>query len=215
MATRTSKGPAAKTQQTPAPAAKTQQVPVMPPKIEVSQSKNPAPCPITLPCLPVRTPPGAVVVRPVAVTPERADYRLTVRQEALVEILDRTFGPGGWCCRRYACGGQLFTGLGLYVPQVDEFVFKDAPKGSQEDETGFIKAASMWNICRDVSMVDTIRLSSEQVSILPIPGQDGKSIRGYRPERLTVDKMVWDDVGQIVQVQLITEKGAKIVWPGT
>ena len=53
------------------------------------------------------------------------------------------------------------------------------------------------------------------MSILPIPGQDGKSIRGYRPERLTVDKMVWDDVGQIVQVQFLTEKGVKIVWPGT
>ena len=101
------------------------------------------------------------------------------------------------------------------MPQVEDFGFKDAPKGGSEDETGFIKAAAMWNICRDVSMVDTIRLSSEQVSILPIPGQDGKSIRGYRPERLTVDKMVWDDVGLIVQVQLITEKGAKIVWPGT
>lgn len=205
MATRTSK----------AAAAKTQQNPVLPPKIEVAQSKSPAPCPITLPCLPVRTPPGAVMVRPVAVTPDSASYRLSVRQEALVALLDREFGPGGWCCRRYACGGQLFTGLGLYVPQVDDFVFKDAPKGGGEDETGFIKAASMWNICRDVSMVDTIRLSSEQVSILPIPGQDGKSIRGYRPERLTVDKMVWDDVGQIVQVQLITEEGAKIVWPGT
>lgn len=205
MATRTSK----------AAAAKTQQNPVLPPKIEVAQSKSPVPCPITLPCLPVRTPPGAVMVRPVAVTPDSASYRLSVRQEALVALLDREFGPGGWCCRRYACGGQLFTGLGLYVPQVDDFVFKDAPKGGSEDETGFIKAAAMWNICRDVSMVDTIRLSSVQVSILPIPGQDGKSIRGYRPERLTVDKMVWDDVGQIVQVQLITEKGAKIVWPGT
>ena len=205
MATRTSKPPAAKTQQNP----------VLPPKIEVAQSKSPVPCPITLACLPVRTPPGAVVVRPVAVTPDSASYRLSVRQEALVALLDREFGPGGWCCRRHACGGQLFTGLGLYVPQVDDFVFKDAPKGGSEDETGFIKAAAMWNICRDVSMVDTIRLSSEQVSILPIPGQDGKSIRGYRPERLTVDKMVWDDVGQIVQVQLSTEKGAKIVWPGT
>ena len=205
MATRTSKPPAAKTQQKP----------VLPPKIEVAQSKSPVPCPITLPCLPVRTPPGAVVVRPVAVTPDSASYRLSVRQEALVALLDREFGPGGWCCRRYACGGQLFTGLGLYVPQVDDFVFKDAPKGGIEDETGFIKAAAMWSICRDVSMVDTIRLSSVQVSILPIPGQDGKSIRGYRPERLTVDKMVWDDVGQIVQVQLLTEKGAKIVWPGT
>lgn len=205
MATRTSKPTAAKTKQNP----------VLPPKIEVAQSKSPVPCPITLPCLPVRTPPGAVMVRPVAVTPDSASYRLSVRQEALVALLDREFGPGGWCCRRYACGGQLFTGLGLYVPQVDDFVFKDAPKGGSEDETGFIRAAAMWNICRDVSMVDTIRLSSEQVSILPIPGQDGKSIRGYRPERLTVDKMVWDDVGQIVQVQLITEKGAKIVWPGT
>ena len=205
MATRTSKPPAAKTQQKP----------VLPPKIEVAQSKSPVPCPITLPCLPVRTPPGAVMVRPVAVTPDSASYRLSVRQEALVALLDREFGPGGWCCRRYACGGQLFTGLGLYVPQVDDVVFKDAPKGGSEDETGFIKAAAMWNICRDVSMVDTIRLSSVQVSILPIPGQDGKSIRGYRPERLTVDKMVWDDVGQIVQVQLVTEKGAKIVWPGT
>ena len=205
MATRSSK-PAA---------AKTQQKPVLPPKIEVSQSKNPAPCPIKLPCLPVRTPPGAVMVRPVAVTPDSASYRLSVRQEALVALLDREFGPGGWCCRRYACGGQLFTGLGLYVPQVDDFVFKDAPKGGSEDETGFIKAAAMWNICRDVSMVDTIRLSSEQVSILPIPGQDGKRIRGYRPERLTVDKLLWDDVGQIVQVQLLTEKGAKIVWLGT
>lgn len=205
MATRTSKPPAAKTQQNP----------VLPPKIEVAQSKSPVPCPITLPCLPVRTPPGAVMVRPVAVTPDSASYRLSVRQEALVALLDREFGPGGWCCRRYACGGQLFTGLGLYVPQVDDFVFKDAPKCGSEDETGFIKAAAMWNICRDVSMVDTIRLSREQVSILPIPGQDGKSIRGYRPERLTVDKMVWDDVGQIVQVQLATEKGAKIVWPGT
>lgn len=205
MATRTSK----------APAAKTQQVPVMPPKIEVSQSKSPAPCPITLACLPVRTPPGAVMVRAVAVTPDSASYRLSVRQEALVALLDREFGPGGWCCRRYACGGHLFTGLGLYVPQVDDFVFKDAPKGGSEDETGFIKAAAMWGICRDVSMVDTVRLTREQVSILPIPGQDGKSIRGYRPERLTVGKMLWDDVGQIVQVQFLTEKGAKIVWPGT
>ena len=205
MATRTSKPSAAKTQQNP----------VLPLKIEVAQSKSPVPCPITLSCLPVRTPPGAVMVRPVAVTPDSASYRLSVRQEALVALLDREFGPGGWCCRRYACGGQLFTGLGLYVPQVDDFVFKDAPKGGSEDETGFIRAAAMWNICRDVSMVDTIRLSSVQVSILPIPGQDGKSIRGYRPERLTVDKMVWDDVGQIIQVQLITEKGAKIVWPGT
>ena len=205
MATRTSKPTAAKTQQNP----------VLPPKIEVAQSKSPVPCPITLPCLPVRTPPGAVMVRAVAVTPDSASYRLSVRQEALVALLDREFGPGGWCCRRYACGGQLFTGLGLYVPQVDDFVFKDAPKGGSEDETGFIRAAAMWNICRDVSMVDTIRLSSEQVSILPIPGQDGKSIRGYRPERLTVDKMVWDDVGQIVQVQFLTEKGVKIVWPGT
>ena len=205
MATRTSKPTAAKTQQNP----------VLPPKIEVAQSKSPVPCPITLPCLPVRTPPGAVMVRAVAVTPDSASYRLSVRQEALVALLDREFGPGGWCCRRYACGGQLFTGLGLYVPQVDDFVFKDAPKGGSEDETGFIKAAAMWNICRDVSMVDTIRLSSEQVSILPIPGQDGKSIRGYRPERLTVDKMLWDDVGQIVLVQFLTEKGAKIVWPET
>ena len=207
----TSKAPgAAKPQRSMISAAPVQQG-----KLEVEMGKAAVPCPIAMPQLPLRTPPGAVICRAVKVSPEDAYYKLTVSPEGLVLILDKAFGPGGWCCRRYSCGGLLFTGLGIYVPQVGEYVYKDAAKDGDMDETGLIKAAAMWGICRDVSMLDTIRLTSDQVGILPIPSADGKTIRGYKPDRLTVDKFAWDEVGQIVQIQLVSSKGDKIVWPGT
>lgn len=174
--------------------------------------------------LPLQTPPAAVAVRLLKVEGERAELLLTVPYEQLVALMDEAFGPMGWCCRRYSCGGTLYTALGLLHPVTGDFAYKDAPAAPVRRDAAdpakaaaagsLLRAASMWGVCRDVCQLPPLRLKAETVGALPVASADGKTVVGYRlAQPLQVDQFGRDAAGRITHVQFVTGAGVKIVWP--
>ena len=173
--------------------------------------------------IPEQTPPEAVDVRLARVEGEVVTLFLGVHPDTLCRLLDEWFTPSGWCCRRYSCGGVLYTALGLLHPITRQFEYKDAPaapvtKNAADPavsaaNTSFWRAAGMWGICADVRRLPPLRLKTEDVGVVPVLAADGRTVESYRlAQPLRVDRFGRDDAGRITHVQLTTAAGVKIVW---
>lgn len=155
---------------------------------------------------------------------ETVTLQLGIHPDRLCRLLDEWFTPLGWSCRRYSCGGVLYTALGLLHPVTRQFEYKDAPAApvgrSVTDpaiaaaNTSFWRAAGMWGICADLRGLPLLRLKTESVGVVPVLSADGKTVESYRlAQPLHVECFGRDDAGRITHVQLATAAGAKIVWP--
>lgn len=169
--------------------------------------------------LPVKTEPAAIRVKHIAGDQEGVSLRLGVPASYIRQRLDEIFGPGGWCVRRYACAGVLYTALGIYNPAAGEYVYKDAPAPSlqnatiqQQADTGFVEAAKVWGICADVAALPPIRISAQQAAIVPVPAANGKT-NYMLAKMLHVAQLAWDERGKIINIQLEDDAGGRILWP--
>lgn len=173
--------------------------------------------------VPRQTLPEEVFVVQAEVTENEAQLLLLPYPAALERILDETFSPMGWACRRYNCGGTLYCSVGVYNPMTNDYVHKDAPatqdyKGKDKvraaDTSCFWGAAAHWGVCSDIRALPMITMRKPDVDIVPVAGgRDGKQVTGYRVnQRLRVDKFSRREDGSINMVQLIDQHGKKILW---
>lgn len=173
--------------------------------------------PIEVPKAP-QTAPQAVSVLNVAISEDAVKVKLLPSMKAVSEMLDKTFGPAGWCSRRYFADGRLWCQVGIYSPDTHEYVFKDAgglnlpcrDPALMREVTSFVSASALWGVGRDVMELDDILLKSTQVPI----GKDEKG-RVHLQTSLKVDRFAYDDAGHITMVQFVTGEGKKILWPET
>lgn len=147
---------------------------------------------------------------------------------AVEHKLDLMYGPMGWGCRRYACGGTLYCSVGVFNPLTGDYLHKDAPavgdyivpgmdKSKAQDASAFVHAAAHWGVCQDVLALPQMAFDKTQVEIIPVPSdRDSTRIKGYRlRSALTVDKLSRLEDGSIVAVQLKDREGKKYVWQRT
>lgn len=171
------------------------------------------------------TRPEELIVVPKAAS--QAGVRLLVLPSpaAVQQILTEHFGPDGWSCRRYACGGMLYCGLGVRLGIDGEWVYRDAPaledygpakRPAAAAASSLYHAAAMWGVCADIKALPPITLTAEQVRVAAVPKADGKTIDHWRlDQQLAVDQLGRDDAGAITMVQFAADDGKKIVWRAT
>ena len=160
------------------------------------------------------------------VTEKYVQLRVLPLPAAVERRLNVMFGPMGWSCRRYACGGTLYCSVGVYNPLTGDYLHKDAPaiydynfgpdKAKAQAASSFVHAAAHWGVGADVLELPTMVFGSQQMEIYPVAAQnDPKRVVGYRLRpALTVDKFARDNDGTIVMVQLKDQDGKVYVWPG-
>lgn len=175
--------------------------------------------------LPRPTRPEEMIVVPKAAS--QAGVRLLVlpNPAAVQRILTEYFGWDSWSCRRYACGGVLYCGIGVRLGADGERIYRDAPalddygplnKPAAAAASSLYHAASMWGVCADIKALPIIPLTAEQVRVAAVPKADGKTIDHWRlDQRLVVDQLGRDDAGAITMVQFAADDGKKIVWRAT
>lgn len=171
------------------------------------------------------TRPEELIVVPKSAT--QAGVRLLVLPSpaAVQQILTEYFGPDGWSCRRYACGGVLYCGIGVRLGVDGEWIYRDAPAledyGSSKSAaaaaaSSLYHAAAMWGVCADIKALPSITLTAEQVRVAAVPKADGKTIDHWRlDQRLAVDQLGRDDAGAITMVQFAADDGKKVIWRAT
>ena len=167
---------------------------------------------------PAQTAPEGCHVIVLDVAEDAARVKLIPDDAFIRNLLDATYGNGGWCMRRYYAGQQLWCQVGVYSPDTREYVYKDAAAFSlpardpakMQETTSFLAAASFWGAGSDILALKTILLKAS--AQLPIV-QNGK---GWRLDTsLRVDRFARDEAGSITMVQFVTTGGEKILWPET
>lgn len=145
--------------------------------------------------------------------------KLWPKPAAVRALLAEAFGR--WSTRHYACGRALYCGVGVGSDMVD-YVYRDAPAPSRysvgndaaqnEADGSFLAAAALWGVGTAIFEMPSLRINGERVVINPVAGRDGKTISHYvLADKLTLDKVQSQD-GQVTGVQLVTDRGVKIVW---
>lgn len=171
--------------------------------------------PIEVPKAP-QTAPQAVSVLIKAISEDAIKLKLLPGANAVRDMLDKTFGNGGWRMRRYSADGRLWCQVGVYIPSTREYCDKESGAlnlpcrdvAQMKEDTSFVSAASFWGVGRDVMELDDIVLKSTQVPIV----KDDKGVCRLQTS-LKVDRFAYDDAGSITMVQFITGEGKKILWP--
>lgn len=155
---------------------------------------------------------------------DRLKLKLVLRQSAIHRMLDECCGVFGWCCRRYACGGTLYTALGIFSNTRMDYTYKDAAadkdfsrfkdKAKNDEASSFVRAAAMWGIGAEIAELPCITLTDKDVLIHAV--QDAKKvITHYIPgESIRVDKLAYyPDTRKIQMVQFnIGTDGKKVLW---
>lgn len=171
--------------------------------------------PVEVPKAP-QTAPQAVSVLVKAISEDAIKLKLLPGANAVRDMLDKTFGNGGWRMRRYSADGRLWCQVGVYIPSTREYCDKESGAlnlpcrdvAQMKEDTSFVSAASFWGVGRDVMELDDIVLKSTQVPIV----KDDKGVCRLQTS-LKVDRFAYDDAGSITMVQFITGEGKKILWP--
>lgn len=171
--------------------------------------------PVEVPKAP-KTAPQAVSVLIKAISEDAIKLKLLPGANAVRDMLDKTFGNGGWRMRRYSADGRLWCQVGVYVPQTQAYCDKESGAlnlpcrnvAQMKEHTSFVSAASFWGVGRDVMELDDIVLKSTQVPIV----KDEKGVCRLQTS-LKVDRFAYDDAGSITMVQFVTGEGKKILWP--
>lgn len=171
--------------------------------------------PVEVPKAP-QTAPQAVSVLVKAISEDAIKLKLLPGANAVRDMLDKTFGNGGWRMRRYSADGRLWCQVGVYIPSTREYCDKESGAlnlpcrdvAQMKEDTSFVSAASFWGVGRDVMELDDIVLKSTQVPIV----KDDKGVCRLQTS-LKVDRFAYDDAGSITMVQFITGEGKKVLWP--
>mgnify|MGYP004690527535 FL=1 len=173
--------------------------------------------PVELP-KPRQTAPDECVVLIVETSEDAVRVRVIPREPSVRQILDDTYGPGGWCKRQYFADGQLWCAVGVYCPATGEYVYKDAAAiplpcrdpALMRTTTSFLAAASIWGAGRDVMELGNLLLKSTQVPIV-----QGERERYRLNTSLRVDRFARDEAGRITMVQFELADGKKALWEKT
>lgn len=180
-------------------------------------------CPEKRDALPVLTGDDVAIVLQ-GCAADHVRLKLVVRQTALHRILDQCYGAFGWCCRRYSCGGTLYTALGIFSTTRMDYTYKDAAadkdfavlkdKMKNDEASSFIRAAAMWGIGAEIAELPRITLTDADVNIRAIQ-DDKKVITHYIPgESIKVDKIAYySDTHKIQMVQFsVGAESRKVLW---
>ena len=113
--------------------------------------------------------------------------------------------------------------MGWYNPAVSDYVYRDAPcpatyavgtdAGTVEGNGAFLAAAAQWGIGAGLLRMQDLFLAADKVQINPKAGPDGKTIRSYvLADRIRVEQIAYDDAGEVQAIQLINDRGGKVLW---
>lgn len=177
---------------------------------------------------PRQTRPEEVLVLMQDISAEAVRLRLMPDPAAIVQILNETFGEYGWTRRYYFADGRLWCGVGVYHPLFANYAVKDASAPADKlhirnpdkwkEDGSFLAAAALWGAGSDILALKPLLFKADQISILPVhkkPAREGEAptVAGYRlGSPLHVDKLLRDDSGRIIGVQLMDKEGRKAVW---
>lgn len=165
-----------------------------------------------------------VVVQVLEVTKDWARVRLWPKVDAVRSILEEynSVCAMSYAVRHYSCGRALYCGVGLANNTADELVYRDAcaistyhvtgDPAQDECDSSFLAAASLWGVALPVLRMPFMRLSAEQVHIIPdaLPGSD--RIKGYvMDDVLTCTELGYEN-GDLTLVQFTKPNGKKLLW---
>lgn len=165
-----------------------------------------------------------VVLQVLDVTKDWARVRLWPKVDAVRSILEEydSVCAMSYAVRHYSCGRALYCGVGLANNTADELVYRDAcaistyhvtgDPAQDECDSSFLAAASLWGVALPVLRMPFMRLSAEQVHIIPdaLPGSD--RIKGYvMDDVLTCTELGYEN-GDLTLVQFTKPNGKKLLW---
>lgn len=180
---------------------------------------------------PRQTDPHEVKAMVRACASDAAQLRLIPDPDAVVLIMNETFGTLGWTRRYYFADGRLWCGVGVYHPLMNNFAIKDAaaPAGKLQisnpdkwkENGSFLAACALWGAGADVMALPSIVIDAVEV---PKDGHhmpqltekqvliERKTATSYCLHgALTVDKLLRADDGHIIGVQFLQGE-RKVVW---
>ena len=165
-----------------------------------------------------------VVLQVLETTKDWVRIRLWPKVDAVRSILEEydSVCAMSYAVRHYACGRALYCGVGLANNTADELVYRDAcaistyhvtgDPAQDECDSSFLAAASLWGVALPVLRMPFMRLSAEQVHIIPdaLPGSD--RIKGYvMDDVLTCTELGYEN-GDLTLVQFTKPNGKKLLW---
>lgn len=165
-----------------------------------------------------------VVLQVLETTKDWVRVRLWPKVDAVRSILEEydSVCSLSYAVRHYSCGRALYCGVGLANNTADELVYRDAcaistyhvtgDPAQDECDSSFLAAASLWGVALPVLRMPFMRLSAEQVHIIPdaLPGSD--RIKGYvMDDVLTCTELGYEN-GDLTLVQFTKPNGKKLLW---
>ena len=149
--------------------------------------------------------------------------RLWPKISAVLRYMNSLPNAGAWACRHYMCGRAMYCAVGWYSPAVSDYVYRDAPcpatyavgtdAGTVEGNGAFLAAAAQWGIGAGLLRMQDLFLAADKVQINPKAGPAGKTIRSYvLADRIRVEQIAYDDAGEVQAIQLINDRGGKVLW---
>ena len=163
-----------------------------------------------------------VVLQVLETTKDWVRVRLWPKVDAVRSILEEydSVCSLSYAVRHYSCGRALYCGVGLANNTADELVYRDAcaistyhvtgDPAQDECDSSFLAAASLWGVALPVPRMPFMRLSAEQVHIIPdaLPGSD--RIKGYvMDDVLTCTELGYEN-GDLTLVQFTKPNGKKL-----
>lgn len=184
--------------------------------MDENEKKMKDPAPMTFPA-------ADVVLSVIKVDAKGATLRLWPKVEAVLRYMNRLDQGGLWAARHYMCGHSLYCAVGFYHDGVCDYVYRDAPCPATykvgpdavtvEGSGAFLAAAAQWGIGAGLLHMQDLVLGADKVQINPVAGPDGKTIRSYvLADRLQVDRIQYDDDGEVAAVRIVNDRGGKVLW---
>lgn len=174
--------------------------------------------PVTFPVagpVPRKIEPQECVVRCIGASADGVRVVVLPREVIIRDMLNQTYGPGGWGDTFYHSGSWWRCQIEVFFPSIGQYVRKDAgplalPTTDLErmqENTSFLRAAAKWGFAEDVMELGPIALKTEQVPVM----QNDKG-KYYPAAKLTVDKFARAEDGHICMVQFALPDGKKVLW---
>lgn len=172
---------------------------------------------------PVTFPAADVDLSVIKVDAKGVTLRLWPKVAAVANALDALAMIDGWAARHYMCGHAMCCAVGLYSDNTNDYIYRDAPcpatykvgpdAATAECNGAFLAAAAQWGIGAGLLRMQDLVLGADKVQINPVAGPDGKTIRSYvLADRLAVDRIVYGDDGEVAAIQLVNDRGGKVLW---
>ena len=130
-----------------------------------------------------------------------------------MNILDETVGPENWQRRHTLINGNLFCEVGIYVPEREEWVWKQdvGTESNTEKEKGeasdsFKRACFNWGLGRELYTAPFIWITAGGVKLQDYNG------RKTTKDRFSVTDIQYDDKGNISALEIRNDSQKKIVF---